>query len=144
MTNPITTPNEEQQQEWYKRGFQDAQKMLVRPQSGLSAGDREKIVEAICLIQDECTKGPIKLLREVLSSAPTEGWISVEDRLPGELSDVLVSTHDGNVTSGGSFAGGEWFTREGHPWHEQYMSPITHWMPLPEPPLLDRLAGKGK
>jgi hypothetical protein len=47
MTNPITTPNEEQQQEWYKRGFQDSQKMLARPQSGLSAGDREKLAEHV-------------------------------------------------------------------------------------------------
>jgi benzoyl-CoA reductase/2-hydroxyglutaryl-CoA dehydratase subunit BcrC/BadD/HgdB len=105
--------------------------LRARPQSGLSAGDREKIVEAICLIQDECTKGPIKLLYEVLSSAPTEGWISVEDRLP-EFGEYLAFN--------GMMVGTSYYTL-----HQGWAGPIravTHWMPLPEPPLLDRLAGK--
>ena len=61
-------------------------------------------------------------------------WVSVEDRLPEHEKEVLFYSY------GDYFAGfychceKEWyFGSEKNP-HEYSRTPITHWMPLPEPP----------
>lgn len=55
-------------------------------------------------------------------------WISVKDRLPKELREVMF--YDGEEMWIGYRLGGLWC--------EDYFtfkeSKITHWMPLPEPP----------
>lgn len=58
-------------------------------------------------------------------------WISVNDRLPDPLEDVLVIDSNGNIFiswvkefGNGRFA----YENRGDITH------ITHWMPLPEPP----------
>ena len=52
-------------------------------------------------------------------------WISVEDRLPKPLQDVLVFTDDGEIKISFTFMseGFDWLSRK-----------VTHWMPLPTPP----------
>ncbi len=56
-------------------------------------------------------------------------WISVKDKLPEPYVDVLVRRSIGmSVEYIGS--GGVW--RDGHVYHDKH--PVTHWMPLPEPP----------
>lgn len=68
----------------------------------------------------------------------SEAWIDVKDELPEEMEEVLLCAADGEVVTGGEFVGGKWFTREGRRWHECYMSPVTHWQPIPAPPITAR------
>ena len=53
-------------------------------------------------------------------------WISVEDKLPENFDDVLIHYADGRIDIGCRYPDG-WMT-------ERSWGPITHWMPLPEPP----------
>ena len=54
-------------------------------------------------------------------------WISVKDKLPEPLEDVLVCYTCGKVACGfKSYLSGWLF--------EVLYGPVTHWMPLPEPP----------
>jgi hypothetical protein len=63
-------------------------------------------------------------------------WVEVSVELPDELQTVLVSTAAGNVTVGAVYEGA--WEVEFAPWEsppsggEEVM---THWMPLPLPPL---------
>lgn len=84
---------------------------------------------------------------EVLDSTPTfvvaPEWISVEDRLPMEYTDVLVCLEDGRVHIGYRFNSCEF---PGVYWDfcstrrrvslpkVPFGGAVTHWMPLPEPP----------
>ena len=52
------------------------------------------------------------------------GWISVADRLPKPLADVLVCDAEGNVSIDFVLkSSGEFVQKD-----------VTHWMPLPQPP----------
>ena len=53
-------------------------------------------------------------------------WISVEDELPKNLDDVLIHYADGRIEVGCRYSDG-WLM-------ERSWGPVTHWMPLPEPP----------
>ena len=113
---------------------------------------REKLVEQAisyfwygisCDIFSEPVTTYAKLAIEALEKKKESGvtvqeWISVKDRLPEEWTNVLV------------YSGGNYDVlmyrpnrREtlcfmyqdecGH-WTEKHSPPVTHWMPLPEPP----------
>lgn len=61
------------------------------------------------------------------------GWISVEDRLPEPLEDVIVCrgvgmTEEPEVRMGYMFFDGSWI------FDRSTDDPVTHWMPMPEPP----------
>ena len=76
-------------------------------------------------------------VERIIDEAPTiGGWISVEDRLPVRPPDVcgllvrrqwyLVALESGTVlTLSYEFDEGRW---------QGVGSPVTHWMPLPDPP----------
>lgn len=53
-------------------------------------------------------------------------WISVEERLPEDSGDVLVCHKNGFITTN-AWLGHNW-------WFKNEKNPITHWMPLPQPP----------
>ena len=53
-------------------------------------------------------------------------WISVKDRLPEDSANVLVCHKNGLVTTN-AWLGANW-------WFKNERNPITHWMPLPQPP----------
>lgn len=64
-------------------------------------------------------------------------WISVEDRLPG-TQKVLIT--DGDIVMRGyRRPDGVWkYGAEEHmKWERLSIRPVTHWMPLPEPPKED-------
>lgn len=58
-------------------------------------------------------------------------WISVKDRLPEPLVDVLT-LHVDEITGKPEIAI-EWVDREGE-WVYNHLGSVTHWMPLPAPP----------
>ena len=55
-------------------------------------------------------------------------WISVKDRLPIEEIDVLAFAGECQVVL---YRAGRWLYDDAWFAHDE---PITHWMPLPEPP----------
>lgn len=61
-------------------------------------------------------------------------WISVKDRLPEPLVDVLAFHVD--EISGEREISIEWVNHEKE-WIYHHLGPVTHWMPLPEPPKED-------
>ena len=56
------------------------------------------------------------------------GWISVEERLPDSVYDVMTCRKNGHVQKNYMLVTGNWLYSSG------CVNPITHWMPLPEPP----------
>lgn len=60
-------------------------------------------------------------------------WISVDDRLPENTMCVLVT--DGENMEITSCRDGEWEYHDGYGNHYELYGGITHWMPLPTPPL---------
>jgi hypothetical protein len=58
-------------------------------------------------------------------------WISVKDRLPKNMEDVLLVNHDeGDYILCGFIANGEWYAQSGC----SELIGVSHWMPLPELP----------
>lgn len=76
---------------------------------------------------------------KLIEDAPTvNGWISVKDRMPETRHAVLVYTpYHKNIWAASMHEDGNWYIWSpgsrvllDPDWH----GPITHWMPLPEPP----------
>ena len=69
----------------------------------------------------------MKLIEYLISHGVTvQEWISVKDRLPEDSANVLVCHKNGFVTTN-AWLGAHW-------WFKNERNPITHWMPLPQPP----------
>lgn len=58
-------------------------------------------------------------------------WISVRDRLP-EPGQRVIATN--GTVSGEAYLGDCWKRYYGVGWQTAFDLPVTHWMPLPEPP----------
>lgn len=71
-----------------------------------------------------------KKVEKILRKHMNNGWISVEDRLPDNSEDVLVTTDVGLITFG-CLLNGKWITNQ----EPDY--PIA-WRPLPEAYLPER------
>lgn len=87
---------------------------------------------------DDCHV-PIPIIRQNIIDMPTVNpyeWISVEDRLPKESTQVLVyiPNMDMNVDDVVLYyaRNNEWWDHNG--WATTKYFGITHWMPLPTPP----------
>lgn len=65
-------------------------------------------------------------------------WISVKDKLPSNKDMVLVYQYDG-ISWDITVASYRDTTAEPNCWlfHEGYCNNVTHWMPLPSPPIED-------
>jgi len=79
----------------------------------------------------------IEWMRDRLSQLkPTEGWISVEDRLP-EVGELILMYRESTAIPDGYFAstGAYGFFKEGV-WGNEEKDDwiVTHWQPLPAPP----------
>ena len=71
-------------------------------------------------------------------------WISVKDRLPEPSTYVLALTAPGALSVGQNVIVADYihpkreecgvFVIAYTPYEDQYILPVTHWMPLPEPP----------
>lgn len=66
-------------------------------------------------------------------SKPLNGWISVKDRLP-LCGDRVIMTDGVFVCEAFLSISGKWM-RNGISWIE---SEITHWQPMPEPPVIEK------
>lgn len=128
--------------QWYKGCLETAFKKLHESYASPLLLDRisdsEIETDIFAILEDHginpmvapiCYDAIMTVMRDRLGS---EGWISVEDRLPekrkigsGERSPILVATEEGNV-----FA----TTYTGLGWANLYNQTVTHWQPLPKPP----------
>ena len=72
-------------------------------------------------------------------SKPTNGWISVEDRLP-EKNQAVLGWYKDNPFAGYTYEVVSW---NGKGWvfvyAQRYVTNVTHWMPMPEPPKTEKM-----
>lgn len=88
--------------------------------------------------RQDCSRGNVidnaefDMICDYLASAPTleleRNWISVEERLPDHFGEVLVHYENGDVREGCLFPDGGFI-------HERLYGRVTHWMPMPFPPV---------
>ena len=91
--------------------------------------DDEKKKEAVNVFPDHLGRLlDIKKIKPAKSS--NNGWISVDDKLPPTYLPVLVTMTDGKVWQG-FLNDDEWYV---YGWNKNPFT-ITHWHPLPEPPV---------
>ena len=90
-------------------------------------------------VKDECIRQA-----HAMPSVNVGEWISVDERLPDNCRAVLVAL-EGLTIGGapamviGSYSGGFWMIADADGTHylTKYMRfVVTHWMPLPEPPVM--------
>ena len=77
------------------------------------------------------------LVKHLPTLTPPNEWVSVEDRLPPDMGEVLVAAfwHERWLTMIGWHSdsrNGSWRVYTSH--GEVVPGGVTHWMPLPEPP----------
>ena len=98
----------------------------------------EKILEEIDkasyvhMPNEQCI--PLRIVKEIIRKHMNDGWIQVEERLPDNSEDVLVTTDVGLITFG-YVSHGKWITDQ----EPDY--PIA-WRPLPEPYRPERSEGE--
>lgn len=98
--------------------------------------DKADVERIDCFYGGECR---LEDVQEWLNEQPTVNpykWISVEDRLPEENTDVLIyrgGFRDDLMNVYTYMGHNEWEDEYGY-WSRTDDEGITHWMPLPEPP----------
>lgn len=112
--------------------------------------DREEYCEKHCRCSNEyCDKESCPIWKAPAADVAPVGWISVKDKLPEPEQDVLVIAHgwSGRLLYIGSYqrmeAETSWLTgvtskaSDWSLWGWSYLREpeVTHWMPLPEPPM---------
>lgn len=61
-------------------------------------------------------------------------WISVKNALPEPGERVLATN---GIVVGEGYVGSKWLRYYGVDWQVAFEEPVTHWIPLPEPPKED-------
>lgn len=112
--------------------------------------EREEYCEKHCRCSNEyCDKESCPIWKAPAADVAPVGWISVKDKLPEPEQDVLVIAHgwSGRLLYIGSYqrmeAETSWLTgvtskaSDWSLWGWSYLREpeVTHWMPLPEPPM---------
>ena len=95
---------------------------------------REKLVELLDRFVYDEWYGNGDIAEKLISNGVTvQEWISVEDRLPEDESDVLayLSIGEEGRIYPANYAKGVWFDCI---FNAPVTESTTHWMPLPEPP----------
>lgn len=89
--------------------------------------DREKLIEMLESIGHAQRLYPDLYVDMLIDNGVVvQRWIPVTERLPEDEAEVLVCHKNGFVTDNARFGTHWWFADD--------QNPITHWMPLPEPP----------
>ena len=105
--------------------------------------DKKEFIEAILSWFNTPKVGNDEVLdRQFLADAydniTQPHWISVEDELPKNKELVFIT--DGEYTDTGFY---EYTFDEWQPC-EKWLGDITHWMPLPQPPVVSKTENTGK
>ena len=95
---------------------------------------REKLVELIESARYWGSNTSEEIADHLINNGVTvQEWISVDDRLPEDDSDVLAYLRivEGSRICQANYANGMWFD-----WifNTPVTESITHWMPMPQPP----------
>lgn len=108
------------------------EKQLTAAQVVLDSGFGTNPSENNCLYVVSKEMAAIAL--EALREQEQRGWVSVEERLPG--TERVLITNGEFVKEGYRRPDGVWkYGKEEHMrWERLSCHPVTHWMPLPEPP----------
>lgn len=85
--------------------------------------------DGVCTLSEGEAKEYHEMCLEALRERDAK-WISVKDRLPKPIDNVLVYHEDGTIEI-------EWLYHAGDFAYEGIYGTVTHWMPLPEPPKED-------
>ena len=101
----------------------------------------KEIEESVLFLKGASNDAEISALRQQdVADKDVGKWISVKDRLPDYMGEVLVivsgKPHE-NITLDGAYEIAEYDPVEGwilEMWPEWCSGVVTHWMPLPEPP----------
>ena len=107
------------------------------PKGGITMDVREKLVDLIVDAKrtDPKTGSFTEYLAEYLiaNGVTVQEWVSVEDRLPEDDSDVLAYLRIGEESRifPANYAKGMWFDCV---FNTPATERITHWMPMPQPP----------
>ena len=89
----------------------------------------EKVDEKICDLIDE--------IIESVKQKPDNEWIKCSEKMPENGKSVLVVIKEDGYTDicvGETYGEGNWMI-SGEFWYEKSDPAITHWMPIPIPPL---------
>ena len=96
---------------------------------------REKLVEIIQNSVGGCTRHWAEVIADglIAHGVTVQEWISVDDRLPEDDSDVLAYSKNGEEDRiyPANYAKGVWFDCI---FTTPATDTTTHWMPLPQPP----------
>ena len=96
--------------------------------SEMSDADSEPLFEALDMAISALKQ------QQDQESKPLNGWISVEDRLP-EKNQAVLGWYKDNPFAGYTYGVVSW---NGKGWvfvyAQRYVTNVTHWMPLPNPP----------
>lgn len=94
---------------------------------------REKIVELLDRFVYDEWYGNGDIAEKLISNGVTvQEWISVDDRLPENIANrVLVVCERSNGVFYAHYEKPFWINLETD---KPFISTVTHWMPLPEPP----------
>lgn len=113
--------------------------MAVRPIDGNELYRIEKLLDTDIVRQDKVV---LNLLEQVLydiehfpTLTPPNEWVSVEERLPEHLKDVIALYGNGRIDI-------DWVDSSGDFKFGSLFDGVTHWMPLPAPP--DRRPPEGE
>ena len=82
----------------------------------------------------------VNAIKALPSAQPEQEWISVEERLPEAAGDYMVAYHPchwDDVHYDRTLVGMDNFRGKAK-WSRCKFQRVTHWMPLPEPPELDK------
>ena len=94
---------------------------------------REKLVELLDRFVYDEWYGNGDIAEKLISNGVTvQEWISVDDRLPENIANrVLVVCERSNGVFYGHYEKPFWINLETD---KPFISTVTHWIPLPEPP----------
>ena len=96
---------------------------------------REKLVELIAETIELYPSEREELADGLIANGVTvQEWISVKDRLPEESGYYLVFTDIGRIALLAYSKKYQAFNAHDDSYLEEYVIPVTHWMPMPAPP----------
>lgn len=99
---------------------------------------KEQLVELLNIsFEDQHKKRGILTAKHTADHLTADGvtvqkWIPVTERLPEEMKSVLTCDHKGNIHIMRHYRGFK--DPFGIDKNDMHFFPVTHWMPLPEPP----------